>query len=189
MSWGRDSMYSKFCANKLNSHISKDNHMAASQQVSQLHFLYSFQTVPLCELTCIRVYCTVDFDFFTCVFVELYQFMLCNMTVPVLSPLLSVFLSLSWSALCSPPPHLTSCSTYVSVSLSLYIFILLIVITGVAMPWSQTPPDDGEWFFSVDIISAHLLFYSIGQMLRSNELKEYFNHVSTVLWDLVTYPY
>lgn len=118
MSWGRDSMYSKFCANKLNSHISKDNHMAASQQVSQLHFLYSFQTVPLCELTCIRVYCTVDFDFFTCVFVELYQFMLCNMTVPVLSPLLSVFLSLSWSALCSPPPPTSPPALRMSLSLS-----------------------------------------------------------------------
>lgn len=125
MSWGRDSMYSKFCANKLNSHISKDNHMAASQQVSQLHFLYSFQTVPLCELTCIRVYCTVDFDFFTCVFVELYQFMLCNMTVPVLSPLLSVFLSLSWSALCSPPPppHLL---LYVCLCLSLPLHFHLV---------------------------------------------------------------
>lgn len=122
MSWGRDSMYSKFRANKLTSHISKGNHMAASQQVSQLPLsLFIPDSSSLWAHLYACVLCS-RLWLFTCVFVELYQFMLCNMTVPVLSPLPSVFLSLSWSARCLPP--LNSCSICLCLSLPLHFHLV-----------------------------------------------------------------
>lgn len=76
---------------------------------------------------------------------------LCNMTVTFVSrPLpLSSFLLV---VLCSVSVFLLLLP---SVSLSLYFFILLIIITGVAMPWPSTPLDYGEWI-SVAILCFQL---------------------------------